>query len=127
MLLMGLMSLVLFLGGLFSPEAKLPADPAAKISNEGLLRPTFLSQSDTDAFTDGLFLFFNKENRLVVPQRVKQQPLSRLHQEGFADLAVPSAVPPMSEQVLPAFEKAHVPYPGWDGPIPFALPPPLAV
>ena len=62
------------------------------------------------------------------PQRLNQPTqhnlLARHH--GFQPFASALPTPAFAERILPAYEKAFLPYAGWDGPVSFALPPPCS-
>ena len=127
MFLMALMSLVLFLGGLFAPNDRLPVDFISEaIPNEGLLRPTMLSSDDETKLTEGLRLYYRQKDLRELPQRLKQ-PVPRAVHAWIVPALAAFSVPPEPERILPLHQKAHLPYPGWDGPIRFALPPPLTI
>ena len=112
MLLMGLMSVIRVFGGLLT-------------SNE---RPTSLLPWESVELSETRLLFRHEEMQEVKsPQRLNQPTqhnlLARHH--GFQPFASALPTPAFAERILPAYEKAFLPYAGWDGPVSFALPPPL--
>ena len=73
-------------------------------------------------------LFRHEEMQEVKsPQRLNQPTPSNLlaRHHGFQPFASAVPTPAFAERILPAYEKAFLPYAGWDGPVSFALPPPL--
>ncbi len=127
MMLMGLMSVILFLGGLLTPNVQ-PALVADNLPNEGLLRPTSLTVWETIEESEARLLFRHEEMQEVkAPQRLNQPAPRKLlaPHHTFQAFAPVSPAPTLAERILSAHEKAFLPYAGWDGPISFALPPPL--
>ena len=127
MLLMGLMSVILFFGGLLTSNDR-PVPIVDNLPNEGLLRPTSLLPWESVELSETRLLFRHEEMQEVKsPQRLNQPTqhnlLARHH--GFQPFASALPTPAFAERILPAYEKAFLPYAGWDGPVSFALPPPL--
>ena len=118
MLLMGLMSVILFFGGLLTSNDRL-VPIVDNLPNEGLLRPTSLLPWESVELSETRLLFRHEEMQEVKsPQRLNQPTQHNL-------LASALPTPAFAERILPAYEKAFLPYAGWDGPVSFALPPPL--
>ena len=119
MLLMGLMSVILFFGGLLTSNDH-PVPIVDNLPNEGLLRPTSLLPWESVELSETRLLFKS-------PQRLNQPTPSNLlaRHHGFQAFASAVPTPAFAERILPAYEKAFLPYAGWDGPVSFALPPPL--
>lgn len=127
MLLMGLMSVILFFGGLLTSNDR-PVPIVDNLPNEGLLRPTSLLPWESVELSETRLLFRHEEMQEVKsPQRLNQPTqhnlLARHH--GFQPFASALPTPAFAERILPAYEKAFLPYAGWDGPVSFALPPRL--
>ena len=124
MLLMGLMSVILFFGGLLTSNDR-PVPIVDNLPNEGLLRPTSLLPWESVELSETRLLFRHEEMQEVKsPQRLNQPTqhnlLARHH--GFQPFASALPTPAFAERILPAYEKAFLPYAGWDGPVSFALP-----
>ena len=127
MLLMGLMSVILFFGGLLTSNDH-PVPIVDNLPNEGLLRPTSLLPWESVELSETRLLFRHEEMQEVKsPQRLNQPTPSNLlaRHHGFQPFASAVPTPAFAERILPAYEKAFLPYAGWDGPVSFALPPPL--
>ena len=105
-----------------------PVPIVDNLPNEGLLRPTSLLPWESVELSETRLLFRHEEMQEVKsPQRLNQPTqhnlLARHH--GFQPFASALPTPAFAERILPAYEKAFLPYAGWDGPVSFALPPPL--
>lgn len=127
MLLMCLMSVILFFGGLLTSNDH-PVPIVDNLPNEGLLRPTSLLPWESVELSETRLLFRHEEMQEVKsPQRLNQPTPSNLlaRHHGFQPFASAVPTPAFAERILPAYEKAFLPYAGWDGPVSFALPPPL--
>ena len=127
MMLMGLMSVILFFGGLLTSNEH-PSPIVDNLPNEGLLRPTALSPWESIELSETRLLFRHEEMQEVkAPQRLKQPAPREFmeHRHGFLAPAQGLPAPILAERILSAHEKAFLPYAGWDGPVSFALPPPL--
>ena len=116
MLLMGLMSVILFFGGLLTSNDR-PVPIVDNLPNEGLLRPTSLLPWESVELSETRLLFRHEEMQEVKsPQRLNQPTqhnlLARHH--GFQPFASALPTPAFAERILPAYEKAFLPYAGWD-------------
>ena len=127
MMLMGLMSVILFFGGLLTSNNH-PVLITDNLPNEGLLRPTSLLPWESIELSESRLLFrHEKIQQVKAPQRLNA-PRTLLEQHyGFQTFAQAMPAPVLAERILSVHEKAFLPYTGWDGPISFALPPPLVV
>lgn len=128
-LLMGLMSLVLFFGGLVTNSGH--QDDVLVVDglpNEGLLRPTAFLPWDTFRETSQSLLVSRYETiRDVKAVSRLKHPEKRTLGHGVLLFAQTTDRPECvrRERPLPLHEKAFLPHAGWDGPVSFALPPPL--
>ena len=126
MMLMGLMSVILFFGGLLTSNDR-PVLITDNLPNEGLLRPTSLLPWESIELSESRLLFRHEEMKQVkAPQRLNAPRTLLKQNHGFQMFAQSLAAPVLAERILSAYEKAFLPYTGWDGPVSFALPPPLA-
>lgn len=127
MLLMGLMSVILFFGGLLTSNDR-PVPIVDNLPNEGLLRPTSLLPWESVELSETRLLFRHEEMQEVKsPQRLNQPTQHNLlgAPSRFPAVRVGLAHAHLCRTVLPAYEKAFLPYAGWTAPSSFALPPPL--
>ena len=104
MLLMGLMSVILFFGGLLTSNDR-PVPIVDNLPNEGLLRPTSLLPWESVELSETRLLFRHEEMQEVKsPQRLNQPTqhnlLARHH--GFQPFASALPTPAFAERILPA-------------------------
>ena len=129
-LLMGLMSLVLFFGGLVTNSGH--QDDVLVVDglpNEGLLRPTAFLPWDTFRETSQSLLVSRYETVRDVKAVCRlKHPEKRTLGHGVLLFAQTTDRPECvrRERPLPLHEKPFLPPSGWDGPVSFALPPPLS-
>ena len=128
-LLMGLMSLVLFFGGLItSGERQNDVLAMDGLPNEGLLRPTAFLPWDTFGEASHSIVFRHEDLRDVKAVSRLKHPEKRWPERGVLlsarTIDRPECV--RRERPLPLHEKPFLPPSGWDGPVSFALPPPLS-
>ena len=128
MLLMGLMSLVLFFGGLVTNSGHqddvLVVD---RLPNEGLLRPTAFLPWDTFRETSqSLLVSRYKTIRDVKAVSRLKHPEKRTLGHGVLLFAQTTDRPECvrRERPRPLHEKAFLPHAGWDGPVSFSFHPP---
>lgn len=125
MMLMGLMSVILFFGGLLTSNNH-PVLITDNLPNEGLLRPTSLLPWESIELSESRLLFrHEKMQEVKAPQRLNAQRKLLEQHHGFQAFAQAVPAPVLVERILSTHEKAFLPYTGWGGPISFALPPPL--
>ncbi len=128
-LLMGLMSLVLFFGGLITSGGHQDDVLAVDgLPNEGLLRPAaFLPWDALDEASHSV-LFRHEELRDVKAVSRLKHPEKRMPERGVPLSARAGDRPERvgCERPLSLHEKPFLPPSGWDGPVSFALPPPLS-
>ena len=129
MLLMGLMSVILFFGGMLTSNTH-PVPIIDNLPNEGLLRPTSLLPWESIELSETRVLFRHEEMQEVKSPPRPNQPTPRnllARHRGLQTFTAASPTPTFAERICAGHEKAFLPYPGWDGPVSFALPPPLSV
>lgn len=127
MLLMGLMSVILFFGGLLTSNDH-PVPIVDNLPNEGLLRPTSLLPWESVELSETRLLFRHEEMQEVKsPQRLNQPTPSNLlaRHHGFQGVRVGRAHARLCRTDSPRLRKGLPPLCGMDGPVSFALPPPL--
>lgn len=125
MLLMGLMSVILFFGGLLTSNDR-PVPIVDNLPNEGLLRPTSLLPWESVELSETRLLFRHEEMQEVKsPQRLNQPTqhnlLARHH--GFQPFASALPTPTFAERILPPTKRPSSPM--RDGTAPSPSPCPL--
>lgn len=125
MLLMGLMSLVLFFGGLLTDGGRQACLLTVRAPYEGVLYAAQLLPWETFSERQCFLLSRSKDvnaktgSRLTHPDENKTDVTS-------ARRPVAPPLPVRTERALSLHETAFLPSPGWSGPVSFALPPPLS-
>lgn len=127
MLLMGLMSVILFFGGLLTSNDRL-VPIVDNLPNEGLLRPTSLLPWESVELSETRLLFRHEEMQEVKsPQRLNQPTQHNLlaHHHGFQPFASALPTPAFAESGSPRLRKCLLPYTDGTAPFSLRLPPPL--